>query len=193
MIRSLWHVSIGRVLAVVAAIFFLHSPAGAAPLGFTLLPGARVEGPAGSTVGWGYQVSNDSDTEWLLIDDLTADGFQHASPSVLFDFPVLAPGQIATLAWQPGLAGLFEITWTPGAPIGFVNTGVFTLSASRYDADPLAGGALLGLADPATQAYQASVTTRSEPPPTTVPEPGTLALVAAGLVACRRRRKSATP
>jgi hypothetical protein len=51
------------------------------------------------------------------------------TPTLLFDFPVLGRGDAVTEAFDPVYSiGLFELLWDASAPVGFVNTGEFTLS-----------------------------------------------------------------
>lgn len=125
---------------------------------FTALP-ADVAGPAGSTVGWGYTISNTSTTSWLVLTALDAGVFDHGSPDNLFDFPTLAPGATVSVSFDGVNAlGLYELTWDSTAPIGFVNTGFFTLQGEWWDGDPLAGGNFLTGAPDESVAYSATVT-----------------------------------
>jgi hypothetical protein len=81
---------------------------------FSDLPsGGNIAGPAGSTIGWGYSITNDSTTEWLVTSNLTSspfvDGTADASP---FDFPIVSPGSTVTLPYdQATNTGLFALTW----------------------------------------------------------------------------------
>lgn len=133
---------------------------------FTALP-ADVAGPAGSTVGWGYTIANESTTSWLVLTALDAGVFDHGTPTSLFDFPSLAPGAIAGVSFDPAnQVGLYELTWDATAPVGFVNTGLFTLQGEWWDGDPLAGGAFVSIAPEESAVYSATVTGS-----TSVPEP----------------------
>jgi hypothetical protein len=140
-----------------------------------LLPGAEVSGPPGAIVGWGYRLSNDDAERWLVTSAIAADPFEHATPRPLFDFPVLSPGAELTVEFLPVTAGLFQLRWDEDTPIGFMNTGVFTINAEWWDDNPLSGGVYLEAAPDFTVEYIARTSPPSEG---TVPEPdgGVLAL-----------------
>ena len=141
------------------------SAAWADTFSFTLLP-ADVAGPAGSTVGWGYTISNESTTSWLVLTALSAGAFDQGSPASLFDFPTLTPEATVSVGFDPvNSLGLYGLTWDASAPPGFVNTGFFSLAAEWWDGDPLAGGNFLSDAEESA-AYSATVTG-----PTSIPEP----------------------
>jgi len=145
-----------RVLVCLALTTF--SAAWADTYSFTALPN-DVAGPAGSTVGWGYTISNESTTSWLVLTALDAGVFDQGTPDSLFDFPSLAPGETASVSFDPAsLAGLYELTWDATVPIGFVNTGFFSLQAEWWDGDPLAGGNFLSDAPDESTPYSATVT-----------------------------------
>jgi len=160
--------------------------AAASPLSFTFetLPvGGSIDGTAGSTIGWGYTLSNPSATDWLITLDLQADSFfDGTAQSLFFDPPILAPGASVTVAYDAlSLSGLYELTWDLTAPVGAVNTGTFVVTAEWWDGDPFDGGTFIDFAPDATAAYSASVTA----PPATdpVPEPSALLLLGGGLSA----------
>ena len=139
---------------------------------FTDLP-PDVAGPAGSSVGWGYTITNESSTSWLVLTALSAGVFDHGSPDSLFDFPSLAPDTTVSVNFDPAnLAGLYDLTWEATAPIGFVNAGFFTLQGEWWDGDPLAGGNFISDAPDEVAAYSATVTGS-----TSVPEPSTITLL----------------
>jgi hypothetical protein len=168
---------------MLAVLMLLACPpaAHAGPFTFTLLPGSGdISGEPGSTIGWGYSITNVS-ADWLVLSSINHDPFASATPDTsLFDFPILAPG--ATM-----LGGLFQITWDALAPIGLVERGSVILSAEFWDGDPLdlsAPGSFLSLADDQSAAFTATVTG-----PTPVPEPGTLLLMGSGAVALLRRHR----
>jgi len=140
---------------------------------FTLTPpGGTVGGPPGSTVEWGYSITNLNGTHPLYLTSLSADLFQHGDPLDIFDYPVVSPG-----ATQTG--PLYQLTWYSTAPVGFSNSGKFILGADWYD-----NGSWVDTGGEATADYKAVVT----------PIPGTLLLLGSGLVGLvgfgRKRRKS---
>jgi hypothetical protein len=152
----------------------------------TLPESGDVEGPAGTTVGWGYWLQNDSKWFWLVTTGIYSDEFLHGSAKELIEKTTLAPGA----TWQVEFneekgEGLYALTWDKSAPEGFVNYGAFLLTADLYDGDPTAGGRLIGSSKVDTK-YSAAVTARD------VPEPTSLLLLGSGLVAMllTRRRSS---
>lgn len=133
-----------------------------------------VEGPPGSTVGWGYTITNPDPLSWLSPSGISADIFSYGAPLVLFDFPTVAPAATISVGYTPGVTGLYEITWDVTAPVGAVNSGTFILSADWYDGDPLSGGSFIDLAPDQSASYSATVTAAA------VPEPSTLLLIGGG-------------
>jgi hypothetical protein len=157
---------------------------------FKTIPAAGdVSGPAGSTVGWGYSIINNSLTNWLVTTGLNAPTFPNGTPLSLFDFPILAPGAEVDVPFDAvnGL-GLYQLIWDAAAPAGFTNTGSFDVTADWYSDDPFAGGSLLFSAGDQTAAFSAAVTPNNPAP---VPEPSTIVLLVSGglsLLGIRRRR-----
>ena len=149
-------------------------------LQFTLLPAdGNIAGSPGSTVGWGYSLTNQSASDWLVTTNLTADSFLHGTPALLFDFPNLGPGQTVTELFNANAGvGLYKFTWNADAPVDFVNSGLFVLSAQWWDGDPANGGSYLATAPDTNVSY--SVTASSTRP---VPEPSTIAFVILSLLA----------
>jgi hypothetical protein len=165
-------------MALIAVL--MQASLAASTYSFTLVPtdGVIVGGPD-QTVGWGYTLSNQSSTDWLLTTAVNSStSFLYATGAQLFDFPILNPGASVTVSFDATLsAGLFKLTWDANVPIGTENTGLFLLSAEWWDGDPLMGGAFLGLAEDSSQPYVAIASNASS----TVPEPASGALFALGL------------
>lgn len=166
-------------------------PLAADTISFTPLPtDGNVTGTAGSTVGWGYSITNNSDTDWFVSTNLNSDSFSGGTPTLLFDFPDLAPDTNATETFDPvNSIGLFEFTWYPSAPDGSVNSGNFVLSGEWWDGDPLNGGNFMADAIDTSAPYSATVSSSS------TPEPSDLSMILGGLgvliVLKRRHRNSA--
>lgn len=139
---------------------------------FNLLPSdGSIASSPGSTVGWGYALQNQSNAFWLVTVDLNSDSFLNATPTLLFDFPNLAPGStVAAVFDEASSTGLLALTWDASAPLGFVNAGSFDLSAQWWDGDPLVGGRFVSDAPGANAFYTATVMAAA------IPEPGTLGL-----------------
>lgn len=135
---------------------------------FAVIP-TDVAGPPGSTVGWGYSITNKSAADWLVLTKLDAGTFDHGTPDNLFDYPVVAPDTTVNQPFVPSLTGLFELTWDLTAPAGFVDSGTFDVGGEWWSGnplDPLATATFLGDAPDKTAAYSAVVTGTAA-----VPEP----------------------
>jgi hypothetical protein len=165
-----------RMMMVLGVLILLAAPAAVADsYTFSLIPAdGAVAGPPGSTVGWGYSIINTSPSDWLVTTALSSDAFLNGTPAAIFDFPDLGPGVTGTVPFDPiAPAGLFELTWDITAPVGFVNSGSFDLSAEFWSGDPLAGGVFVASAPDTLAPYTATVT----------PEPPTLVLLLGALTA----------
>jgi hypothetical protein len=174
--------SLGLGLALLAAT----PPARADSLTFTLgtLPASgAISGPPGSTVGWGYTITNNSASYWLVTTGVSADPFVNGTPNAgIFDFPAVAPLSTLTVAYDPSnFLGLFEFTWDPNAPVGFVNMGTFVVTGEFWDNDPFLGGNFFDFAPDASAAYSVTATA--------VPEPSTLLLLATGVAGVAMRKR----
>jgi len=157
---------------------------------FATLPAdGMISGPPGSTVGWGYSITNNSTSEYYVASDLSADVFQNGSPLSIFDFPIIGPGDTATEDFSLDTAditmstGLYEFTWDSSAPVPFTNSGTFDLSG-EFCTDPTDPTTCTAAPD-AFASY--SVTSMS---PAGVPEPATLLLAASGLLVGLLRRRA---
>ena len=173
------------VLLLVCAV----SPLAADSIVFITLPmNGNVTGIAGSTVGWGYSITNNSDTDWFVPTALNPDSsFSNGTPTLLFDFPDLAPDTTASETFDPvnGI-GLYEFAWDASAPEGFINSGNFVLSGEWWDGDPLNGGNFIADAIDTSTAYSASVGSIATG---STPEPSSIVMMLAGWGAvCVSRR-----
>lgn len=154
------------------------------------LPTSDVSGAAGSTIGWGYTITNNS-TEWLWATDVAStNAFQHGTATTdPFDLPVLAPGATVTVDYKLGGVGLADLTWDSDAPMGYVDSGKFQLTSYFYDGDPFAGGNYLGSAGTSEADYSATVTSPIPENSTTVSFGLLLTLGLGGLLLGSHRRK----
>ncbi len=174
-----------RLSIVLSALLLYGTAAHAGSFTFSLLPGSgAIAGAPGSTIGWGYTITNQSAVEWLVLTSLSADPFLHATPDAsLFLFPILAPSASLTVPYSAsGFQGLFQIGWDVTAPVGFTNSGLFLLGGEFWDADPFSGGAFVALATDQSAAYSATVTAA-------VPEPSGLLLTGIGALCLFRLRR----
>ena len=161
------------LVGLIAFLAAEHSTANAqGAYTFSVLPaGGSIAGPANSTIGWGYSITNPSATQWLVITGLSAGTFVNGSPdSSYFDFPVIPPSTTVTVPFSSTAhAGLYGLVWDSAAPSGFVNTGTFTLVAEWWTGDPLGGGTFSTDAPDQNAAYSATAGAGSTPTPTSVP------------------------
>jgi len=172
--------------AVAVSLFLVASGARADAIVLFMATPTDVSGPAGTTVGWGYTITNNTTTDYLDISDidsdlsLATDGVPDAS---IFNFPNLAPGETATQDYDPGDdLGLFQFTWNSDVATGTTETGTFTIY-----------GALCGTTDPycaddgsVTSTVLASADYSVTVAPATVvptPEPSALAMLVFGMAA----------
>ncbi len=150
---------------VVVGILLSGSAALADNYTFSLLS-SNIQGPPGSTIGWGYSITNNSTSDWLVATDLNAGTIQFGVLDIIdyFDFPVIAPGATASQPFNAAaFTGLAALTWDASAPVGFINLGNFDLSAQWWTADPFSGGSLIANATDAFAPYSATVVPTPEP------------------------------
>jgi MYXO-CTERM domain-containing protein len=151
----------------------------------TLPADGNISGDAGQRIGWGYQINNPDATLWLVLTSVAADAFNQATAEVLFDLPVLAPGNAVSQPFA-GADGLVALTWDALAAPGFVNSGVFELAAEWWSGDPLAGGAFVVAAPTLQLDYSAIVATP-------VPEATPASMLLLGLAALALARRKSSP
>jgi protein-disulfide isomerase len=139
-------------------------------------------------VGWGYSLNNTDPSSWFVTTNLNSDSFSNGTPTSLFDFPILAPGDTVTEPFDSvNSTGLFELLWDLSAPVGFANSGNFVLSGQWWDGDPLNGGNFFADAPDLSLAYTATVTGS-----VSAPEPSSFLLLAGGIAAIIGWRKVRT-
>jgi hypothetical protein len=157
---------------------------------FSTIPNSGdISGAPGATVGWGYSITNQSTSDWLLATNLNADSFAFGTPALLFDFPEIAPGTTVTELFDPiGMTGLYEDVLNLSAPNGSVDSGNFVLSAQWYDGDPFNGGNFIADAIDSSAPYMATVNSSTSP----VPEPSSFSFLIIGtlLIAVLRLSRS---
>jgi protein-disulfide isomerase len=171
----------GRLLLLIPLLLTAMAPSlllGSDAYTFITIPGdGNISGAPGATIGWGYSITNESTSDWLLATNLNADSFAFGTPSLLFDFPEVAPGATVTEAFDPiGMIGLYEDVLNGSAPNGSVDSGDFDLSAQWYDGDPFNGGTFIADAVDTDAPYSATVTSSSS-----TPEPSSFLLLASGI------------
>jgi len=176
--------TLGLLLLGLTALLLPAWQARADDITLSLIPvSGSVAGPPGSTVGWGYTITNNT-PEWIQALYLNADAFLNGTPNNVFDFPAVGPmssvtldfSLVATASCSLPPCGVYELTWDAAAPAGFVNTGTFTVSSDYFDQNPANPGAAdLGPAPDASAAYSATVNSSA------VPEPSSLLLLVSGL------------
>jgi hypothetical protein len=173
------------LLALGLTILCVTASAFADDTTLTLIPASGdVSGPPGSTVGWGYTITNNT-AEWIQTMNVSAHPFQNGTPNLIFDFPAVAPDGSVTLDFSlvatPSCVsppcGLYELTWDSGAPKAFTNSGTFTVSSDFFSGNPSTPGSVdLGPAPDASAAYSATVSSTG-----VSPEPSSLLLLVSGL------------
>ena len=145
---------------------------------FTTLPaGGALTGNPGDTVGWGYQLVNTDPLNWFVPTQLNASSFSIGIPDAsYFDFPTLAPGASATVAFDAGAhAGLYGLQIFAFALPGMSDSGNFSLSGEWWNGDPLSGGIFVQGADAQVAPLSVALAV------TAVALPGSLWLLAVGL------------
>ena len=76
-----------------AALLLAATAGFADTITLALVPASgNVSGPPGSTVGWGYTITNNS-SDRIQTQNITAGVFLDGTPNVIFDFPAVAPGR----------------------------------------------------------------------------------------------------
>jgi hypothetical protein len=167
-----------RIVAVLGSALCSVPALRADAVSFNLLPlSGNVSGPPGSLVGWGYSLTNDSTADWFMSTSLNADSFLNGTPTSLFDFPILGPGDTSPEPFDPvNNVGLYELQWDASAPAKFVNSGNFVLSGEWWNGDPLNGGTFIADAPDISLPYSATVAGMR-----ITPEPSSFLVLACGM------------
>jgi hypothetical protein len=172
-------------VSLAVGLLLTTRPSWADSLTFTVIP-ADVSGPAGTTVGWGFSITNTSTSaDYLDLSGIDSDLFASANgtpDASIFPFPNLAPGQTATQLYDPvDNLGLFQFTWNSSVPVGTTESGQFRLMGAFCDPtvdqfcaeDGSVASFVLASAD-----YSATVSPSGV---VTTPEPSSVCLLLAGI------------
>jgi hypothetical protein len=149
----------------------------------TIPSNGAISGPAGSTIGWGYSITNDDSALWVAAQSLnTSTAFTNGVfDTNNFDLPVIAPGQTVSEAFAANSEGLAELTWDADAALGSENSGVFELSLAWYTENPILCGFTCTYGDPA-QSFASTPYSALVAPAMITPEPSTGFLLAGSLL-----------
>lgn len=116
------------------------SIAEAAPI-ITLEPSASISGAPGATIGWGFEIINDT-AQWLVVSSVTPSGF---SPAVgtftdfiaAQNFYVVSPNSIELVGFSTLVNGGFgSFLIDSGATPGAVTNGTFAVLYDLYTNNP---------------------------------------------------------
>jgi PEP-CTERM motif len=187
-----------KLLPVALLVGIAASASFADSVTLTLLPGPTLSGAPGSTVGWGYTITN-STTNWVQTMGLSSTSFPAGlSPLAIFDYPAIAPNSSVTEFFSlsslsgpcvTAPCGLYEVVIASNASATTLN-GSFTLSADFFSGDPRIDSVDIGAAPNAIATYSLTVS-----PGASVPEPasGVLMFTAAVAGLLVRRRAGRMP
>jgi hypothetical protein len=171
--------NVSKLLAPLLLVLCLDARGQATWQASTLPASGDIAGAPGTSAGWGYAFSNPTGN-WLVLNSVASSGFQFATPSQVFDFPVLKPFSSVVSPYASN-NGLYAVSWALNAAIGSVDTGYFVLTADWWSGDPSAGGSYLAAADSILLAYSATVGS--------VPEAPTWVLLGLGAMLVRLRNR----
>jgi len=161
---------------------------------FTTQPASTItSGPPGSTIGWGYSITNNA-ADYLNVIDVYSDPFlaTYGTPDAsIFDVPLVGPTLTMTESYDPtntsNMFGLFQFTWDPTWSAGTTVTGDFFVEAQFCDSAALTN---CGSVVTDSWGYTATVSSASGTP---IPEPSPMLLLLSGLsgigLGLRRRQR----
>ena len=135
--------------------------AAAQDITLTPTPTDSQSGPAGSTVGWGYTITNDT-SDYYQPEALDISPMADDTPTIIFDFPTVAPDSSVTEDFDPSTdIGLVEVEL--GGAANSVDTAILTMIGELFADSSLTTD--LGAAPEVTASITATTTG-----PTGVPE-----------------------
>jgi hypothetical protein len=187
-----------------AAVMLIASAAGARASAVIALipPDGVIPGAPGSTVGWGFSLTNGAD--WVSIDSVTTENETSPLGGVSGGFTsymdllgglsngVTAPGKTWTLPFTPGSpgTGLGQYAIDPSTPLGASDSGDFVIFYDEFSADPNTCGSCY------IETLQLFDSNRNAPafainvPASAIPEPALTMLMIFGLSALIGRSKA---
>jgi len=140
----------GLWTCLAAVVMLIASAAGARASAVIALvpPDGIVSGASGSTVGWGFTLTNG--TDWVSIDSVTTENETSPLGGLSGGFTsymdllgglsngVTPPNQTWTLTFSPGSpgTGLGQYAIDPGTPSGASDSGDFVIYYDEFSADP---------------------------------------------------------
>jgi hypothetical protein len=169
-----------KLLAIsllLAATLLVAGRANADAVDFSAVASSPVSDP-GTTVGWSYSITNNTAAN-LEVVEFDVGNFQDTSGTIdtsLFDFPVIAPFSNVSESYDPiNFTGLAQFTWSPDAPLGTIESGLFSITLEVLDANGNDTGTSFGVV---TTPFSIATTSGTAP----VPEPSAGLLLASGLL-----------
>jgi hypothetical protein len=150
---------------------------------FTTVPNPGVVSTTpGSPVGWGYTLTNNSSTDYLVTLDVYGDVVLDTLGTVdtsIFDLPIVAPSDTIRESYDPtnplNMFGLGQLFLDPGLTPGTTATGNFYIDAEFCDLT-------LTICSSTIETESSAVTINvTSPGGTPIPEPSSMLLLLSGL------------